>query len=243
MATITEITKKYGINGLYNYLKLKSGNTRSLQLKGFRNPIRLRNVRADVQLFKQIFIAEEYKFISPIAPEYIIDAGANIGLSAIYFSKMFPKAKIIAVEVESENYSLLVENVRGYAEIETINAGIWPNTVKLEVIDTGKGPTGFMVREATDGAVDVFDAISITELMKRYSMPHIDLLKIDIEGAEKELLEQNTDWISKTKLIIIELHDNKKPGCSKAFFEAFSRNDFECYPFGQNFLLINRDLK
>ncbi len=242
MATITTITKKYGVNGLFNYLKLKSGNTQSLRLKGIKNPIRLRKVKADLLLFKQIFVTEEYKFPCPINPEYIIDAGANIGLSAVFFSKSFPAAKIIAVEVERGNYDLLVENTKGYQEIEAINAGIWPTTAKLEVVDTGRGPTGFMVREATDGAANVFDAISINDIITRFGLPHIDIIKLDIEGAEKELLLQNSDWITRTKIIIIELHDNKKQGCSKAFFETFAQHDFECHPFGQNFLLINKKL-
>jgi FkbM family methyltransferase len=243
LATITTITKKYGVNGLYNYLKLKSGNTESLWLAGYKNPIRLRKVKADLLLFKQIFVTEEYKFNCPITPKYIIDAGANIGLSALFFSKSFPAAKIIAVEVEKGNFDLLVENTQGYPEIETINAGIWPTTAKLEVVDTGRGPTGFMVREATEEATNVFDAISINDIMNQYTLPHIDILKIDIEGAEKELLLQNSDWISRTKIIIIELHDNKKEGCSKAFFDTFSNYNFECHPFGQNFLLINKSFR
>jgi hypothetical protein len=78
--------------------------------------------------------------------------------------------------------------------------------------------------------------------MATYNKKHIDLFKIDIEGAEKEVLSENNEWLSRTKILIIELHDKKKKGCSNAFFSALSGRNFECHPFGQNFLLYNKDL-
>jgi hypothetical protein len=48
----------------------------------------------------------------------------------------------------------------------------------------------------------------------------VDLLKIDIEGAEREVMEESGAWINTVAVLMIELHDDIKPGCSKAFYEA-----------------------
>lgn len=242
MSTIKKIIKNYGLNGLQIYLKLKTGNTKSIQVAGLNNEITLRNTRADKLLFKQIFVHEEYNFKTSIQPLFIIDAGANIGLSALYFANRFPGAIIIAVEVEKENFKLLSQNTKNYPNIKPVNAGLWPKQAMLEVIDCGSGSTGFMVKETSEDNPGCFKAISIADIMHTYQIPTIDIVKIDIEGAEKELLAENTGWIAKSKIIILELHDRKKAGCSQSFFKAFSQFNFECYPIEQNFLLINRDL-
>ena len=60
-----------------------------------------------------------------------------------------------------------------------------------------------------------------------YSIREIDILKLDVEGAEKNIFSSNTNWISKVQLLIIELHDEVVPGCSREFFSAISEYDFE----------------
>ncbi|TKK70855.1 FkbM family methyltransferase [Ilyomonas limi] len=242
MSTIKKIIKNYGLNGLIVYLKLKTGSTKNIQVAGLKNEIALRNTRADKLLFKQIFVHEEYNFNTPVQPQFIIDAGANIGLSALYFANRFPGAVIVAVEVEKENFEMLSRNTKNYPNIKPINAGLWPKPAVLEVVDSGSGSTGFMVKETSADNPNSFKAISITDIIRMYQISIIDIVKIDIEGAEKELFSDNIEWIAKSKIIILELHDRKKEGCSLSFFTAFSQFNFECHPFEQNFLLINRDL-
>ena len=94
-------------------------------------------------------------------------------------------------------------------------------------MDTGLGNWGFMTEETDQAGEDTIAAISIDEIMNRYNLEHIDICKINIEGAEKELFEKNYDtWLSKTKLISIELHDRMKEGCSKSFFKAMINYNF-----------------
>ena len=69
---------------------------------------------------------------------------------------------------------------------------------------------------------------------------HIDIIKIDIEGSEKEVFAIHTDlWLPKTKTLIIELHDRIVPGCSKTVFKQISKYDFSMEIMGQNLLLNN----
>ncbi len=83
-----------------------------------------------------------------------------------------------------------------------------------------------MVTESKEYNSNSTKAISINDLITEYNIETIDILKIDIEGSEKELFEKNFDyWLSKTKLLIIEIHDGMRKGSSKAVFNAL--NDFE----------------
>jgi FkbM family methyltransferase len=242
MSTLRKAIKKYGWQGAVMYFKIKTGNTRNLRIPGIKNAVRLRRISDDVKLFKQLLIHEEYEFKSPVEAKFIIDAGANIGLSAVFFARKFPDAVLVAIEPEKENFRLLCDNTASYPNIKPINAGLWFKSTTLEVVDPAVGSTGFMVKETSSGSPNGFKAISVQEILQMYDQLYIDLFKIDIEGAEKELLSENSSWLSKSKMIIVELHDRKKTGCSQAFFNAFHGRNFECYPFGQNFLLFNKDL-
>jgi hypothetical protein len=79
--------------------------------------------------------------------------------------------------------------------------------------------------------------------MQLTGMNYIDILKIDIEGSEKEIFENGfEDLIPVTKLIIVETHDRYKPGTSKAVFSAIGKNDFSLELSGENLILYNNAL-
>ena len=88
--------------------------------------------------------------------------------------------------------------------------------------------------------MEIFEGISIEKFMIDYSIREIDILKLDVEGAEKNIFSSNTNWISKVQLLIIELHDEVVPGCSREFFSAISEYDFEEHRKGENFFLLRK---
>ena len=68
--------------------------------------------------------------------------------------------------------------------------------------------------------MDFIEGISINKLMANFKINQIDILKIDIEGSEKEVFSQSTEWLEKVGLIFIEFHDRKKSGCRESFSKA-----------------------
>jgi len=162
-------------------------------------------------------------------PKLILDCGANIGFASVFYANLFPKAKIIAVEPETKNYRMLIKNTQNYANIKTIEAGIWSKKTFLKTKDNGIGSWAFTVKESASG----LPAISINDLTKS----KIDLIKIDIEGSEKEVFKNNTDWLKRTELLIIELHDELAPGATEIFNRAVKRMGFRRYRKRENIIL------
>jgi len=166
---------------------------------------------------------KHYDMPCPIVPKTIVDAGANIGLSAIFFANKYPDATIIAVEPESSNFQLLQKNVSPYPQIKTLQAALWKENRQINLIDPDNGHHGFQTVEGnTNGCAQsgLVQALTVDAVMSSMGLNSVDLLKIDIEGAEKEVFENSVKWIGKVEMIMAELHDNIKPGCRNAFMEA-----------------------
>jgi FkbM family methyltransferase len=167
----------------------------------------------------------------------IIDAGANIGLAAIYFTNIFPKATIIAIEPEVNNFHQLEKNTAPYKGIYCENAAIWGKEETVAISNPGSPSAGFMVSPAIvliNG--NPIPAVPISSLMNKYNWQEVDIVKMDIEGAEKEVFANNNafEWLSKTKLLIIELHDNYVANCSKTLFKALEPFEFEVFYHHEN---------
>ncbi len=174
-------------------------------------------------MFFNVLVCWEYDFLPVSSPAVIIDAGANIGLASIWFASKFPDARIIAVEPENSNYGLLERNVAPFPNVTPVHAAVWSHvgTLGVEAPDDW-GPAGFQTRELPDShrPVQRVPCLTITELMSEYDLKWVDLLKVDIEGAEKEVFGSPDEWIGSVGAIAIELHDRFEPGCSRSFFAA-----------------------
>jgi FkbM family methyltransferase len=196
---------------------------------GIRNPVRLRLKTSDESAYAQTLLWEQYAFELPFSPKTIVDAGANIGMASIYFTHKYPDARIIAIEAEASNFGLLVRNTRPYPAITPVHAALWNRDGEISVGEpdpaTGAhGKWAFVTREGPGVKVR---AITMATLMKEAQIPTLDLVKIDIEGAEKEVFEAG-DWIQNVRSLMIELHDRYRTGCSEAVYSAaqgFSRSE------------------
>lgn len=219
--------KTYGSDGITFYKAMKNGKEgeiASLKMPELKHPIYLRVKTSDIPTFRQVFERKEYKtdFLGKIDPKVIIDCGANIGLSSVYYANRFPNAKIYSIEPESSNFEMLKKNTANYPNVIPINAAIWNKRTKVNVADGGSGHWGFTTTENDDSrSLGFADAVSIGDLVSQFNISKIDILKIDIEGAEKEVFQSGyEDWMGITESIFIELHDWIKPDTSKTFFKA-----------------------
>lgn len=215
-----------GFSGAVAFIFAKVFRTRPLfktTVAGIRHPLCLRIGTTDTTVLRQVLMEKHYDMPCPIIPKVIVDAGANIGMSAIFFANKYPDATIIAMEPESSNFQLLQKNASPYPQIRPLLAALWKENRQINLIDPDYGHHGFQTVEGnTTGSAqsELVQALTLDAVMSKMGLKTVDLLKIDIEGAEKEVFENSAKWIDKVKIIMAELHDNIKPGCSQAFMAA-----------------------
>ena len=215
-----------GIRGVVTFLFAKLTNSRPLfrtRLSGMRHLVFLRIGTTDASVLRQVLIEKHYEFDLPSSPRVIIDAGSNIGLAAVFFANKFPTATIIALEPEESNFRILERNVAPYPQVKPLMVALWSDNRPITLVDPGMGSHGFQTTasaQPSPASTRVVDAITIETLMARTGISAIDLLKIDIEGAEKEVFESSADWMPKVGAVMVELHDHLKPGCTQAFLDA-----------------------
>lgn len=220
-------------NAGFNILK---GNT-----PGANHPLYLRDHTSDVDVFNQVFIKRDYDFLTETEPQIIIDAGAHIGLASLYFASRFPKALIIALEPDDGNFEMLQKNTEPYGNISLLHAALWDKNQELEVFDPGCGSWGYRTVEAgSETPQRVFrntvKALTVPKIMQDFNLDQIDIFKIDIEGAEKEVFGDTSAWIDQVKALIIELHERFRPGCLRSFYNGSNGFDRE-WRKGENIYL------
>lgn len=216
---IVKHIKKIGAFATLNYFIQRITVAKNVLIKvtvpGLLSPVLLRNKTYDINIFYQIFIAEELLFDFKGDINTIMDCGANIGLSTLYFRRKFPAAKIISIEPENNNYALLQKNTGGYSDIICINTGVYGSDCNLVLVDIGEGEASYRVMESA-GHYKVIDNIScrgIDSLVNEYNLTGINILKMDIEGSEYAcMFSSQIDWLKKTNYLLIEIHENMHPG-------------------------------
>lgn len=245
MSRFKSLQKQLGFfKAISFYRKVKSGNLSNLQTDNLTQPFNLRNNPFDYATFEEVILNEAYNIPLGFEPTYIIDGGGNIGLTACFFATKFPKATIITIEPDTENYNLLELNCKPYTNIHALQCGIWRNDAYLKIENTHVGNNAFTVTETNEAGADTIKALTVWSVMKQFNMPHIDVLKLDIEGSEKEVFEENFEkWLPLTKVLIIELHDEMKKGCSRSVFNAVNKYDFSFDTKGENIIFTNNAFK
>jgi|WetSurMetagenome_2_1015567.scaffolds.fasta_scaffold01106_2 FkbM family methyltransferase len=231
LGKILDFYSMFGLRGLVFAVQhkfLRKPKEVEIRAPGVKDMVTLRLKSSDFYIYKQIFVDMEYSFEATGHPEVIIDAGANIGLAAIYFANKYPEAAIIALEPEESNFRLLKKNTAPYKKITCIQCALWQDDCRLNLVNPGGGECGFQTHCADNTDYKVcheVEGITVQKLMKDQGIGYMDILKIDIEGAEKEVFRDASGWIDKVGILIVELHDQYKAGCRRSFYNA--TNNFE----------------
>jgi len=155
---------------------------------------------------KEIFKDEIYNFHCNNMSPFIIDAGANIGVSIIYFKKKYPNSKIIAFEPDKFIFNVLKKNIYNFSfcDITLINKGLWDKDGIFDFRSEGSD-SGRVINSNSD---DINKSVELTSL-KNYIDRKIDFLKIDIEGAETKVLIDIQKQLHFVEKIFIEYHSFK----------------------------------
>ena len=200
-----------------------------VKISKLKHSLYMRAQTSDVLNAEEVFVNEDYNFKFPTNMVKIIDAGANVGFASIYFANRFKNAKILALEPEKSNFSMLKRNVSSYKNIKVSNRGLWMKKANLKVSNRNRTEHwGFMVEEVNENESYVVKGISVEDCMKIMNWNYIDILKLDIEGSEKEVFSYGyAKWLGKVKVIILELHEKMRSGATEAFYNAIRKYNFK----------------
>jgi FkbM family methyltransferase len=173
----------------------------------------------------------------------IIDGGANIGLTSIFFAEKFKNATVYSIEPSESSFEILRKNTVQYKSIVPVQSALGNKDVYLKIKNKEEDSWAISVEESEPNHPDAFKATSIPSLMKEKGIDYIDILKLDVEGAERELFFDNYDyWLSRTKYILIELHDWMRKDASRNVFKAISNYNFKATILNGMIHFTNMDL-
>lgn len=203
-----------------------------------QDPIFLRKNTKDHETFEEIFIDNIYNIPLHLYPKTIIDAGANIGLASRFFKQKYKDSTISILEIDPENISMITKNLRGYSDYTIINKGLYNIETYFKIEDQYQATNSYSVIECPKGSHDI-ESITISQILKSQKWQEIDLLKIDIEGAEKALFSSHyEEWLPKVNIIMIETHDRMLSKCSITVMKALDQYGFGLYTTTQGGTMI-----
>ncbi|WP_284651835.1 FkbM family methyltransferase [Flavobacterium terrisoli] len=236
------------------YLKEDNPKDFVAHYPNFNATIKLRKKpSSDLNVFSQVY---EYKEYQPVVEVFkknfpsvsnlnFIDAGSNVGLTSVYFSKFFPDSKYINIEPDTSNFETMSFNLstNGIQSVEKVKGGVWSTNSYLKIVSDFRDKNDWSFRvEETQEPTDL-KAFSINHLIEKNDFQHIDILKIDIEGSEKEVLtspKADVSYLAKTKCIAIEIHDEFD--CREAIYDVLKKYNFEFFNSGELTIGINQSL-
>ncbi|TAN24576.1 MAG: FkbM family methyltransferase [Acidobacteria bacterium] len=185
--------------------------------------VELRPNSGDSLIFAQVFFDAAYD-LTPLArwPEIetlaraapqplLLDLGANVGFAALALHWQFPRARILAVEPEPHNFAQLCRNVAGIEAIVPVQAAVAAADGWVQLVNAGRKSSDFRTVPASSQPGAAIPASSIETLWRRaglrpdYGTPL--LVKMDVEGAERDLFFPGCPWLERTPLLIVEPHD------------------------------------
>ncbi len=211
-------------------LRRKSGDRRQslheLRPHGVSHAIVLRSGRSDFFFFGQIFIDDEFAPIRGLDIRSIVDLGGNIGLASVWFLNAFPAARVLTVEANAENYTSLAANLGPYgSRSQTVHGAVWWRDAEITVVRRqNEGDAHVRERQQADDPAAIIQGWSIPSLMQQGGFASIDLLKMDVEGAELDLFTREEGrWLPRVRNLSIETHG---PECEAALERAMRHYNF-----------------
>lgn len=206
-----------------------SGEQTPVKLKFRQNTLTIRPNTHDLRVVRSLMLGEFDDAIAKVVSKhrFIIDAGGYIGATGALFARAFPNSQVVVLEPSEENYSLAESNTRKLSNVTVLRAALASEDGKVELKDRGTGAWGFTIVDEADDASSMASlgevpAISVPSLLKRFDAQGVDLLKLDIEGGEYDLLSGRPNWVGLCGVVVAELHDKIRPGCTGTFEDAMN---------------------
>lgn len=183
-----------------------------------------------VFMYRELFKKEIYKLNSKKERPFIIDCGANIGMSVITSKKQYPNAEIIAFEPEKTICDYLKKNlsINNITDVTVIEKAVWKEQTTLSFISEGADAnriTSINDENSTQKKIEI-ETVKLSEYINK----EVDLLKLDIEGAEVEVMREIEHKLNHVTNIFVEYHSSTSSEQElQVILEILTRNNFHYY--------------
>ena len=169
--------------------------------------------RGDIQSIREVWLDKAYRLPFAFKPRLVVDLGANIGLTSIWYCQQYGATKIVAVEPNPSNAALIRQNfTNNRINGIVIQAAIGATDGTVTFFSSKESNLGRVVsiEEQVNNNREQVKMISMTTLLANFELDDdLDLVKIDIEGGEQQLLAENLSWLTRTKAMIVEFHPDR----------------------------------
>ena len=199
--------------------RMRDGHAVRLRLRPpYDAEIRLRETGSDMPTFREVLLGDEvYRcVVDRIAGcRTIVDLGANIGLASIYFAGHYRASRLLAVEPNPETFRDLERNLRRLSRagrVQLVWGGVWSEERRLAAHPAPATPksNAFATLAAPDGESATIPGYPMALLLQLAGFDRVDLVKVDIEGAEVELFRGDLQWLDRVGAIAIEFHGDSR---------------------------------
>jgi FkbM family methyltransferase len=239
------------VDVLVHRLLRRRGPVRA-HVRGSRQVIEIDPLDSDMFVAAQIFGHKEYA-IGPVITQrlnshaadlrkagrtpIIIDGGANVGYSALYFAETFPETIVVALEPDSNAFATLERNTAGHPAIQPIHAALWSHAQGVRLQSDTAGSWGSFVGDQGQPT----PSVTLHDLFAENPAWAPLVIKLDIEGAEKDVVAASPDVFRSAVCIMIEPHDWRGYGgaCLSPLFKMLAERPMDTFVNGENLLLID----
>jgi FkbM family methyltransferase len=181
------------------------------------------------QLYEDIFVNGVYDFVADRPDPRILDCGSNIGMSALYFKHLYPQARIVGFEPDPSILGFLRENIEnnGLQDVEIVNAALAAQEGTITLSSDG-GAASHLDRYRPEGSSTEWIPFDVPCVkLSDYLDERVDFMKMNIEGAEYEVLSECESRIGQIEQMNIEYHRLPGVPCTlHPILDLLHRNGF-----------------
>jgi FkbM family methyltransferase len=167
----------------------------------------IRPFAGDLFILFEVLVDQCYHIPDGVLPpeevRVILDCGANVGITALYFASRYPNARIFSIEPNDENFELLKHNTAVEPRIISMRGAVVGQPRKTVRLSSERPAWGNFIKDEGEG-LEV-PAFTVQQIMCSYDLSRIDLLKVDIEGEEQHIFD-NGQFLRWVDIAIVELH-------------------------------------
>ena len=161
---------------------------------------------SELKIIREVFFGDEYLAPDGVDPEVIVDLGSNAGFSVLFFKSVYPNARIVAVEPHTGTFQRLRINTSHLDGVELVNAAVTDRDGETTLFSGSESWAAALTPSADRRTETVIPAVTLQRIVEDLDLPRIDLLKMDIEGAEEQVLASSASVLRQTRSLIFEYH-------------------------------------